>query len=347
MYSVLVTGVGSNIGQGIVKALRMSSFKCRIIGVDMNPLSAGLYRVDSAYIVPPANREEYIGAIIDISKENHVDIVLIGSDAEVPVLARDKALVEETAGCKVIVSPVEVVSICTDKWLTVRFLEQTGLNYPFTVLANTKESVRRIIDVCGFPLIVKPRVGSGSEGTYKVSDEEELKYHLGLVERPLVQEELRPEDEEYTCGIFLTRDSEVKGIISMRRQLQGGTTYRAIVDHYPEILHEVGRIAHHLSAKGAIGPINVQLKLTPVGAIAFEINPRFSGTTSFRAKLGFNEVEAIIRSFLLKEKIGELRYRSGVVMRYWEEIYTSLDEVKKLKNNGCLHNPDSEVLHVV
>lgn len=313
----------------------------------MNPLSAGLYRVDSAYIVPPADDEEYIGTIIDICKQNHVDIVLIGSDAEVPVLARHKALVEETSKSKLVVSPVEVVSICADKWSTVRFLKKTGLHYPFSVLGNRKESVKRIVNVCGFPLIVKPRVGSGSEGTYKSSNEEELKYHLGLVERPLVQEELRPEYEEYTCGIFLTRDSKVKGIIPMRRELQGGTTYRATVNHYPEVLHEVERIAYQLGVKGAIGPMNVQLKLTPIGAIAFEINPRFSGTTAFRAKFGFNEVEATIKNFLLEEEIGELRYKSGVVMRYWEEVYTSLDEVKKLKQKGYLHKPNSEVLHVL
>jgi len=347
MYSVLVTGVGSNIGQGIVKALRLSSFNCRIIGVDMNPLSAGLYRTDSAYIVPPASDEEYIGTIIDICKKNHVDIVLIGSDAEVSVFARHKALLEETSKAKVIVSPLEVVSLCTDKWLTVNFLTKTGLNYPFSVLGNRKGSVKRIIDVCGFPLIVKPRVGSGSENTYKSSNEEELKCHLKLVKCALIQEELGSEHEEYTCGIFFSGDSKVKGIIPMRRELQGGTTYRAIVDYFPEVLQEVEKIAYHLSMLGAIGPINVQLRLTSRGAVAFEINPRFSGTTAFRAKFGFNEVEAIIKNFLLEEEIDELKYKSGVVMRYWEEIYTSLDEVKKLKKKGYLYKPKSEILHIL
>ena len=53
MTNVLVTGVGSNIGQVIVKSIRMSGIQCRIIGTDMNPLSAGLFRCDKGYIVPP------------------------------------------------------------------------------------------------------------------------------------------------------------------------------------------------------------------------------------------------------------------------------------------------------
>ena len=49
---VLVTGAGSGVGQGIVKALRMSELPLTIISADIAPMNAGLYRTDEAIIIP-------------------------------------------------------------------------------------------------------------------------------------------------------------------------------------------------------------------------------------------------------------------------------------------------------
>jgi|SRR5947207_14334311 len=55
--SVLVTGAGSLLGRGI---LRASSLRLRIIAADSSPLSAGLYWADAAHLVPLADRPEYL-----------------------------------------------------------------------------------------------------------------------------------------------------------------------------------------------------------------------------------------------------------------------------------------------
>jgi len=55
--SVLVTGAGSLLGQGI---LRASSLRLRIIAADSSPLSAGLYWADAAHLVPLADGPEYL-----------------------------------------------------------------------------------------------------------------------------------------------------------------------------------------------------------------------------------------------------------------------------------------------
>lgn len=343
MYKVLVTGVGSNIGQGIIKSLRMSKFQCQVVGVDMNALSAGLFRCNKGYIVPPATDERFIPEIIRICKDEKIDIILIGSDAEVPILSHNKSVIENSCEARVIVSEPKVVDIAFDKWSTVTFLREGGLNYPRSALGTRKEDIEQIIRVCGFPLIVKPRKGAGSKDIFKVHNRDKLAYFLKFVEDPIIQEELGSEDEEYTTGVFFSRDSEVKGIISMKRELLSGTTYRAFIDDYAEVEPEVERVAYALGKLGALGPINIQLRLTPKGAVTFEINPRFSGTTVFRAKLGFNESEAAIRNFLLKEDLARLTYSTGVVMRYWEEVYTSIEEVTRLKVRGYLENPESEI----
>ena len=46
---ILVTGGGSLLGQGIIKALRNIDKKFHLIAVDVNPFSAGLYWANEKY----------------------------------------------------------------------------------------------------------------------------------------------------------------------------------------------------------------------------------------------------------------------------------------------------------
>jgi carbamoyl-phosphate synthase large subunit len=70
-----------------------------------------------------------------------------------------------------------------------------------------------------------------------------------------------------------------------------------------------------------VGSLNVQLMLTENGAIPFELNSRFSGTTAVRAHFGFNEPEMAVRSFFYKEAVPIPEIRAGVAMRYHEEVF--------------------------
>ena len=45
MIRVLVTGVGSLLGQGILKSIQHSTLKCYVTGTDYFPSAVGLYDV--------------------------------------------------------------------------------------------------------------------------------------------------------------------------------------------------------------------------------------------------------------------------------------------------------------
>ena len=49
MINVLVLGVGGNVSQGILKALRASDLDLRIVGACIGTLSTGLYMCDEGY----------------------------------------------------------------------------------------------------------------------------------------------------------------------------------------------------------------------------------------------------------------------------------------------------------
>ena len=75
---VLVTGAGSGVGQGIIKALRISNLSLTVISTDITPMNAALYRTDEAIILPRVELEGSLEKISAILRENQVDVVMLG-----------------------------------------------------------------------------------------------------------------------------------------------------------------------------------------------------------------------------------------------------------------------------
>jgi carbamoyl-phosphate synthase large subunit len=48
----MVTGAGSGVGQGIIKALRLSKRHLNLIAADITPLNSALFRADEALLMP-------------------------------------------------------------------------------------------------------------------------------------------------------------------------------------------------------------------------------------------------------------------------------------------------------
>jgi carbamoyl-phosphate synthase large subunit len=316
--NVLVTGAGGPLGQSIMKAVRYASLPCRLVATDRHPLSVGFHWADSHYILPTADEPGYLAQLAAICREERVDAVLIGSEGEMHVLAQEKGAFERETGARIIVSSPEVLCISTDKWETTRFLAAHGLDYPRSALPEELEQMEALVADLGFPLIVKPRNSSGSKGLFKVQSQRELMHVLPLVDRPIVQEYLRPDDQEYTTAAFVDDTGQPQGTVVMRRELAAGLTYRARVEDHPVVAATAQAVA---SALRPLGPCNVQLRLTRRGPVPFEINARFSSTTSIRACFGYNEVEMALRCYVLGERIRPPRPRRGVALRFWEELY--------------------------
>lgn len=316
--NVLVTGAGGPLGQSIMKAVRQANLSCRLVATDRHALSVGFQWSERHYILPSAEEAEYLPRLRAICQAEKVDAILIGSEGEMHLLAENQEAFERVTGTKIIVSPQEVLEISADKWNTANFLASKALDYPHSAIPEQVEQLEQLQSDHGFPLIVKPRRGSGSRGMFKVGNCRELEAALQLVNQPIVQEYLEPDEEEYTIAVFMGRDGRAKGAIVMWRELAAGLTYRARVVENGLVADAAAAVANAL---GPLGPCNVQLRLTERGPVTFEINARFSSTTGMRAYFGYNEVEMSLRSYVLGENIVPPKPRSGIALRFWEELY--------------------------
>lgn len=318
---VLVTGAGAVLGQGIIRSLRESSLSATVIAADPSPLSAGLYWTPHRHVIPMAKDPRFVAQVEALIDRERPDAVIPGTDVELHHFAEQRSRWEARYGTHVVVSSPEVVRIADDKYLTFRFLRDHGFPVPESCLAGEEA---RLVEQVGFPLIVKPRVGARSVGVVKVNDAGALARAIAEGDNVVIQECVATDAAEYTAGA-LVFDGRCEASIVMRRDLRDGNTYRAYVAAYPELDAQVGRMAEALSPHG---PVNFQFRVDESGqAKVFEINGRFSGTTPFRMRAGFNEVEMTLRRLVNGEPVRQPAIRPMTILRHFEETVVPDGEV--------------------
>lgn len=334
--NILVLGVGGNVSQGILKALAIGSLRCRVVGACVSPAAFGLFTVDRAYVSPPAGDARFLPWLIDVCKRERIHGILSGVEPVLDVLACRRDLIRSETGAVSVVSDPASLAIAGDKLATCRWLRDRGLHYPRFAPGDDEAGALGLARDAGYPLIAKPRRSKGAHGIVMIEDERQL---AGMRRADYVIEEyLGTPEEEFTAGCFSDANGGVRGCIVFRRELFEGTTLRAEAGAFPEVRGEAMAIARALRPAG---PCNVQMRRSGSAAVCFEINLRFSGTTPIRARLGFNDVEAAVRHFVMGEPAVDLPViEQGVATRYWNELYVSPEALGELRRKGRLESPN-------
>jgi carbamoyl-phosphate synthase large subunit len=316
-HNVLVTAVGGNVGQGVVKALKAGKHRYRIVGVDMEPLAAGFWMTDACHRVPRTGAPGFLDTLGPLLGRERIEAIFVCSPPELHFYASHQTELEDRFGVTVLVNPPEVVRIGSDKLATARFLERAGYACPKTCLAADDSAVETLIAHCGFPVIVKPRVGASSRNVFTVTTQEQLRAARVLIPDLVVQEYLEDASQEYTAATLSGRDGILRAMIVLRRDLNQGTTYRTELVDDSRLNARLKEIVQTL---GARGPCNVQFRMRDGQPFVFEFNPRFSGTSGIRYHYGFNDAELAFELFRLGHEVQQPKLNHAVVMRYWDEV---------------------------
>lgn len=343
--TVLVTAVGGGgLGEQLIKALRLASTPYRIIGTDMSAFSKGLAEVDQAERVPPARDADFVPTLLDLCRRHGARAVLCGSEAEIAVLDQHREQFA-AAGLFLPIQPGAVLDTCLDKVKTAAFLAAHGFHTP----AYARITSRQELDAFPhLPAVVKPsRGGGGSANLFLAQTRDELiffgDYLLRQYQEFIVQEYVGTPQTEFTAGVLLDMEGHLWNSIAVRRNILTALSNRlrepnrtgraglgpvlAIsngvsqgeIGPFPEVCAECERIALALGARGAI---NIQCRVDSGRVYVFEINPRFSGTTSLRAMVGYNEPDLLIRRHVLGQEIApRFSYRSGTILRGLSETF--------------------------
>lgn len=349
--NVLVTAIGGGgHGEQILKALKMApAGRYHIFGADINSNCPQFEMVETGMTLPPATTPEFIDTVLAFCAKQNIKAVFHGCEPE--LLAYSKARERfAAAGVLLPINLPETINLCMDKVRSSQFLETQGLAPPRFVLAANFPQAQEL--EC-FPLVIKPHIGSGgSKDCFVVQDNRELQAILTFLgvasDNPvMVQEYVGKPEEEYTVGVLHDLQGTFINSIALRRELKSALNLRISTPNrtgrpelgarlvvssgismgeicrHPEVLHACEKIAKALDVRGAV---NIQGRMTADGFKVFEINPRFSGTTSIRAMMGYNEPDVLLRRHILGETVSpRFPYETGYVLRKLQECRMNPD----------------------
>jgi carbamoyl-phosphate synthase large subunit len=342
---VLVTGIGGGgHGEQILKALKMSTLQLEIVGADMTFYSKSRCIVDEFFVLPPANDDKYIEVLISECVSRGIQILFHGSEPELKKMSINRKMIED-AGIFLPINSENVIETCMDKYKTIEFLKENSFCYPESFKITSMHDVELVNK---FPVVLKPSIGGGgSANTMIAQSKEELivftKYLFNSYDEFIAQEYVGTPYSEYTVGVLHDMNGKLINSIAVKRMILSSLGNRVKIKNmsgnkslgdmlvissgisqgeigkYAEVTSQCEEIASKLNSRG---PINIQCRFVDNKVYVFEINPRYSGTSSMRALVGMNEPELMIKFHYFKENIERnFEFKEGYVLRGLEESY--------------------------
>lgn len=313
--NILVTGVGGDIGQSIIKCLKASRYNLNLTGCDMDKFAAGRAQVENFFVVPKASATgEYLKSIKAIVRKCKIRYIIPSSEPEIQFFDKNRPEFLKS-GVKILINRSFILDTFFDKFKTVNFLKKNGFACPKTFLLK---DFKNQLD---YPLIIKAKRGYGSKELIKVRNCQELNFYKKILKDAIVQEEVGDKNEEYTTGVF--SDGENVHTITFKRILGYGSLSKVVEKVSNKSISALGRdIAR---SAGLVGSINIQTRKTRTGFVVLEINPRFSSTVYFRHYFGFQDVLWWLDMLEGKNNIEfRLKYKKGAGVRSLGEVFFNL-----------------------
>lgn len=310
--TILVSGASGIVGYGILKSLRQSKEKYRLIGTTIYEDSAAQGFCDIFEKAPITSDKSYIPWLKDIIKKYDVDMIIPSIEIDMFAWNKHRKVLEET-GCFVMLNSSSLINLCADKWLFFQELEKNNSKYQ---IPTSLDPDQRDLS---FPLILKPRRGFASQGIVIAKDKEIYELHRSEIgEKLMVQPLIGNSDEEYTISAFFDNESKLCCYMPLKRKLskEGFTeTARTVeIEGIEEAFLELAEIFK------PIGPTNFQFRKDENGLKLLEINPRISSATSIRTAFGYNESVMAVEYFLDGKKITQPIIKTGCAVRYTEDM---------------------------
>ncbi len=276
-----------------------------IIGADMQLSAPALSAADIKEQVPAVYDSNYTDCVIEICRRHNVRAVISLNDLELSILSAEHHRFEKD-GITLLVSRQEVIDICFDKYRTAQYIASIGLNTPLTFVNLDKAKDAIAEGRLAFPLVLKPRWGSGSIGIEFVNNIDELNEIYALLlkkvrksilgtasqgdEYILIQEKV--EGQEYGLDVMNDLKGNNRGVsVKKKLAMRAGETDKAqTIDNQAIriIGHTLGESLRH------IGNLDVDVFEKDGKYYVLELNPRFGGGFPFSFEAGVNFPKAII-----------------------------------------------------
>jgi len=305
--TVLFTCAGQRVD--IVTAFRNAG--ATTVAADLDPLAPALYHADIRATVPAFDDPGYIDALRELIAAHGVRLVVPLTDLDHRELATAR---DDLGGAVALVSGLDAIERCSDKYLAHEFFSANGIGSPPTWLPSD------LPDDLQFPALVKARKGFGSRHIFRAHDRDELDFFLRYTTVDSMVQAVC-EGEEFSVDVFSDLDARcVAAVPRTMIESKGGESIKGMSIKDEGLMEFARRVADTL---GIVGPANIQCFREPSGELRVtDVNPRFGGGFPLPTAAGSRYPEmalALAEGQRLEPRFGD--FREGVIMtRFFSQV---------------------------
>ena len=317
---VLVTGAGGPAAVSVMKSLRADP-TVELLAADIDPWAAGLYLLppDARTLIPRGDDPAFARVVFGRCRQLGVDVLVPTVDSELRPLGRARGQFAG-AGIQLLLAPDSALAVTLDKLALARCC--TGrVRVPRTELLTGTDP--RTWD---YPVVVKPREGSGSRDI-SVAENSRALAAMGAREGFLVQEFLP--GEEYSIDVLADVSGHVVAAVPrVRERVDSGVSVAGRTVHDRELECFGTEVA---AATGLTYIANVQARRDVSGQQALlEVNPRVPGALPLTAASGIDMPRMALDSLRGRPLPDHADFREVGMVRFLDERFVDLSEVQKV-----------------
>lgn len=310
-FGVLIGCCGGLAGVYLAKQFRRFH-DFRIIGADAEEETVGRFFCDETVVLPSAEDEMFIDRLISVLKRKHIDIYIPTHSREVRKVSQYEGDIKRRTNAKFLVSPFETILDLDDKNKAYANMEKQGIPVP--------KVYDRWVGKEAFPLLKKPKIGSGGVGMGEIYDKGGFEEALRNPNLMVVQ---RIVGKEYTIDCMFSDKGELLGYNQrVRERCIGGAVSVSRNDYGVDVLPYIKRFMERWTFRGCV---NFQYIKNNDKPYFIDVNLRCaSGGLPLSVESGV-DVPLAYRKILLGEKYGDGEFASDfkdrVMYRYFEERF--------------------------
>lgn len=313
-FKLLIVSGGSLVGQNILSALNMRREFCQLYAMNSIDDEPAIFDYDTVFFAPSLvdARKEFEQRFEEVLSIVNPDLVIPCRDEDVVFIS---GLAEKRPDlcARLLCGSLDIAVSMLDKWLSWEFSKTHDLPFAPCISTNTDSNlIHDFMKRYGLPMIAKPRTGFASKGVKLLFKESQLD---ALIGRPdyILQKYLGDPSKvrEYLCEVekegmplfhsleetkisvqgCIGPNGEIGGVLVTRHVMREGKSERVELCEDDSIEQQGLQWITKIAAAGWKGALNIQCQRDQEGNLSiYEYNGRFTGATSGRILLGFDEV---------------------------------------------------------